>query len=83
VRGADLADLDEPVLEHDEVAAVYHFDTVAGVDLSPTEYVDVTEHLQTKLAMLAAHDSQLSCLRDHDGVDILERARIATAYRGF
>jgi hypothetical protein len=54
VLGADLADLDEPVLDHDEVAAVYHFDTVAGVDFSPTEYVD-----------------------------ILERARIATAYRGF
>jgi N-acetylglucosamine malate deacetylase 1 len=77
-----------PLLEtgtpaHDEVAAVYHFDTVAGVGFSPTEYVDVTDHLETKLAMLAAHDSQLSWLRDHDGVDILERARIATAYRGF
>jgi hypothetical protein len=50
VLGADLADLDEPVLDHDEVAAVYHFDTVAGVDFSPTEYVDILERARIATA---------------------------------
>ncbi|MBB4660857.1 PIG-L deacetylase family protein [Conexibacter arvalis] len=76
-----LLETDAP--HHDEVAAVYHFDTVAGVGFSPTEYVDVSDHIETKLAMLGAHDSQLSWLREHDGVDIVEQARIASAYRGF
>ena len=77
-----------PLLEtrepaHGIVAAIYHFDTVAGVGFAPTEYVDVTDHLDTKLAMLAEHRSQLEWLRDHDGVDILEQARTHTAFRGY
>jgi LmbE family N-acetylglucosaminyl deacetylase len=80
---ATLPLLETEAAAHDVVSAIYHFDTLAGVEFSPTEYVDVTAHLETKLQMLAAHDSQLAWLRDHDGVDILERTRIATAYRGF
>ena len=53
-----------------------------GFGFVPTEYVDVTEVIETKAAMLEAHQSQLVWLRDHDGVDIVEEMRTAARYRG-
>ena len=67
-----------PLLEterprHDRVTPIYYFDTIMGLGFVPTEYVDVTDEIETKVAMLEAHESQLVWLRDHDGVDIVER----------
>jgi LmbE family N-acetylglucosaminyl deacetylase len=68
---------------HAQVAAVYYMDTLAGVGFVPTEYVDVTADLETKLTALRCHRSQLDWLRDHDGVDVVEQARVVSAFRGF
>lgn len=68
---------------HDVVAAVYYMDTLAGVQFHPTEYVDITDHLDTKLAALAHHRSQLDWLAEHDGVDVTEQTRTVSAFRGF
>ena len=46
-------------------------------------YVDITDELETKLDMLACHESQIVWLREHDNVDILEKTRIVAAFRGF
>jgi LmbE family N-acetylglucosaminyl deacetylase len=77
-----------PLLEtsqphHGVVPPIYLMETVAGVGFTPTEFVDVTETIDVKIAMLEAHQSQLTWLRDHDGADIVENMRVATAYRGF
>ena len=53
-----------------------------GLGFHPTEYVDVTSTIETKVAMLEAHESQLTWLRDHDGIDIVEQMRAATRFRG-
>ena len=53
-----------------------------GVGFFPTEFVDVTETIETKVAMLEAHETQLTWLRDHDGVDIVEQMKTATRFRG-
>jgi len=76
-----------PLLEtarpaHDTVTPIYHFETVMGVGFTPAEYVDVSSTIDTKTAMLEAHESQLTWLRDHDGIDIVEQMRTATRYRG-
>lgn len=76
-----------PLLEterpaHDRVTPIYHFDTVMGLGFLPTEYVDVTSTMETKVAMLQAHESQLTWLRDHDGIDIVEQMRAVTRFRG-
>ena len=68
---------------HSTVPALYYMDTLAGLGFSPTEYVDISNVIDTKLAALAEHRSQLEWLRDHDGVDILEKTRIISAFRGF
>jgi LmbE family N-acetylglucosaminyl deacetylase len=71
----------EPV--HTTVAAVYYMDTLAGLGFSPTEYVDTSSVIDTKLAALAKHVSQVEWLRDHDGVDVLGQTRTVSAFRGF
>ena len=64
------------------VTPIYYMDTVMGLGFQPTEYVDVSEAIETKAAMLEAHQSQLTWLGDHDGVDIVEQMRAATRFRG-
>ncbi|HEY1620736.1 MAG TPA: PIG-L family deacetylase [Streptosporangiaceae bacterium] len=68
---------------HDVVPAVYYIDTLAGVGFTPTEYVDISADIDTKLAALGCHASQLDWLRDHDGVDIIEQTRVSSRYRGY
>jgi len=76
-----------PLLEtakphHGLVTPIYYMDTIMGLGFQPTEYVDVTDVIETKTEMLEAHQSQLVWLRDHDGVDIVEQMRAATRFRG-
>ncbi|CAN5286811.1 PIG-L family deacetylase [soil metagenome] len=68
---------------HAVVPAVFYMDTLAGLGFNPTEYVDISSTITQKLAALAAHESQVDWLRDHDNVDILEQTRIVSAFRGF
>jgi N-acetylglucosamine malate deacetylase 1 len=65
------------------VPAVFYIDTLAGVGFTPTEYVDISADIDTKLAALSCHASQLDWLRDHDGVDIIEQTRVCSRYRGY
>lgn len=71
----------EPV--HSIVPAAYYMDTLAGLGFQPTEYVDISDVIATKLASLSAHVSQVEWLRDHDAVDVIEQTRIMSAFRGF
>ena len=76
-----------PLLEtgrpyYETVTPMYFMDTVMGLGFHPTEYVDVTSTIETKVAMLEAHASQLTWLRDHDGIDIVEQMRAVTRFRG-
>jgi N-acetylglucosamine malate deacetylase 1 len=75
-----LLETDRP--HHSTVTPIYYMDTVMGLGFQPTEYVDVSDVIETKTSMLEAHQSQLVWLRDHDGVDIVEQMRVATRFRG-
>ncbi|MGD0440501.1 MAG: PIG-L family deacetylase [Acidimicrobiales bacterium] len=67
---------------HDKVTPIYYMDTVAGLGFVPTEFVDITEVMETKEAMLRAHESQLSWIKDHDDGDIVEQMKTVSAFRG-
>jgi N-acetylglucosamine malate deacetylase 1 len=67
---------------HGTVAPIYYMDTVMGIDFQPVEYVDVSTTIDTKVAMLEAHASQLTWLHDHDGVDVVEQMKTVTRFRG-
>jgi LmbE family N-acetylglucosaminyl deacetylase len=68
---------------HPTVPAVYYMDTLAGLGFSPTEYVDISNVIDIKIAALAEHVSQVEWLRDHDAIDVLEQTRTVSAFRGF
>jgi N-acetylglucosamine malate deacetylase 1 len=65
-----------------DVTPIYYMETVMGLGFQPTEYVDVSGVIDTKVAMLEAHESQLTWLRDHDGIDVVEQMRAVTRFRG-
>jgi len=47
-------------------------DNLGGFNFEPTEYVDITDEIETKLKMLSCHQSQLMWMMDHDKVDFTE-----------
>jgi LmbE family N-acetylglucosaminyl deacetylase len=67
---------------HSAVTPIYYMETIMGIGFNPVEYVDVSSTIDTKVAMLEAHESQLTWLRDHDGVDIVEQMKTTTRFRG-
>ncbi|TNJ55778.1 PIG-L family deacetylase [Paenibacillus hemerocallicola] len=71
-----------PAPSNAKVAPIYYMDTLAGVGFLPTEYVDVTDHIETKIAMNAAHESQIKWLYEHDGIDFLDFVRTVSKFRG-
>ena len=64
------------------VTPVYYMDNSDYVSCEPYEFVDITDEMETKLQMLACHESQLVWLKDHDGIDVLETTRIYSQMRG-
>ena len=67
---------------HSSVTPIYHIETIMGLGFQPAEFVDITATIDTKVAMLEAHESQLTWLRDHDGVDIVEQMKTTSRFRG-
>jgi len=67
---------------HSLVTPIHFMETVMGLGFTPSEYVDVTDMIETKVAMLEAHQSQLTWLRDHDGVDIVQQMKTTARFRG-
>lgn len=67
----------------DKVPQVYYMDNYAGVNFAPAEYVDISGTFALKERMLAEHQSQITWLKDHDNLDILEFIKICGRFRGF
>ncbi len=57
----------------DRVARLYYMDVDHDVRVQGAEYVDITEVYELKRKMLAAHESQIEWLREHDGIDVMAR----------
>lgn len=55
----------------DRIPRIYYMDVDHDVRVEAAEYVDVTEVYNLKRQMLAAHESQLVWLREHDGIDVM------------
>lgn len=62
---------------------IYYMDTLAGVNFVPTEFVDITDEIETKINMLECHKSQLVWMREHDNIDFADMVRTCSKYRGY
>ena len=67
---------------HENITPIYYMDHLAGVNFTPTEYVDITDTLDIKLEMLEKHVSQMKWMRDHDHIDFAEFVRTCARFRG-
>ena len=65
-----------------KITPLYYMDTLAGVNFMPTEYVDISDEIGTKLEMLECHISQMKWMRDHDGIDFAEFVKTCARFRG-
>ncbi len=64
------------------ITPIYYMDTLAGVGFIPTEYVDISDVIDTKIQMLECHESQLKWMRDHDHIDFADFVKTCSKYRG-
>ncbi|MBQ8816145.1 MAG: PIG-L family deacetylase [Lachnospiraceae bacterium] len=71
------------VKEAAKLVPIYYMDTLCGVNFNPTEYVDVSDYIDTKLEMLNCHESQIVWMRDHDNIDFPDMVKTCCRYRGF
>ncbi len=67
---------------HGQVTPLYYMDTLAGLGFVPTEYVDISETMEVKLAMLEEHESQMKWMRDHDNIDFADFVTTCAKFRG-
>lgn len=67
--------------------SVYYFEPAKGMGFVPTDYVDISEHFETKCQMLLCHESQKQWMADNyagfsPDDTFIEDMKITAAYRG-
>jgi LmbE family N-acetylglucosaminyl deacetylase len=67
---------------HVAVPPIYYMDTLAGTGFIPEEYVDITPVFEKKLEMLKCHQSQVTWLQEHDGIDLEDFVTVMARARG-
>jgi len=64
-------------------AQIYYMDTIGGIGgFIPSEYVDITEVIETKKKMLACHQSQIKPLKEMANTDMLHMLETQARFRG-
>ena len=74
---------------YDRIPAIFYFEPAMGLGFVPTDYVDITDVFETKMAMCNEHKSQNQWMKDNytetvgkSEDDFFESARISALYRG-
>ena len=72
---------------YDRIPIIAYFEPANGLGFVPTEYVDITETMETKIAMCSEHKSQVQWMQDNyketmANKDFFESHEIIARYRG-
>lgn len=67
----------------DKLPYLYYIDAIAGINFIPTEYVDITDTIETKIEMMMKMKSQLGWLKDMHNCDAPEFIKSVAKFRGF
>ena len=65
------------------IPQIYFMETYSGIGFHPTEYVDISPEIDTKLAMMKCHQSQIRWMKEHDHIDIIDFLLVNAKYRGY
>ena len=83
---AKLQTRNKPV---DKIPLVVYWEALQGFGFEPTEYVDITEEFETKLAMCYEYKSQIQWMQDNykeqvgdKGKDFIDDTRVTNMFRG-
>lgn len=68
--------------EFNKFTPIYCMENTFMVNSFPEEFVDITEEIDTKIAMYSKHRSQIEWLKEHDGFDMIETVRCFARTRG-
>lgn len=66
-----------------KIHEIWFYDTIAGIHFEPEFYVDITETWETKMAMLACHESQAEWLMAQYGTPPSYYAETQSRFRGY
>lgn len=65
-----------------KVPYVYCMDTLGGFQIEPTHYVDIGDQMEIKTKALSQHESQITWMKDHDGINFMDWMNTVSKYRG-
>lgn len=68
---------------HNKVPPIYYMETIIGVDFQPSIYVDISDTFMTKLQMVSKHQSQITWLKEHDNLYVLDMVETVAKFRGW
>ena len=66
----------------DKSPILYYMDTAVGVNFDPSEYVNITDTIETKVKMFLSHKSQIGWVKDMYGIKAEEFVKTISRYRG-
>jgi len=67
----------------EKVPVLYYMDTLAGINFTPSEYVDISATIDVKVRMMHAMKSQLGWLKTMHDSDAEDYIRTVAKFRGF
>lgn len=79
---SSIPHIDTDTPEYDRISPVFYMGTLSDIGFNPTEYVDISAEIDTKLEALAYHESQIKWMLDHDHIDFLDFVKTCSKFRG-
>ncbi|MGI6538542.1 MAG: PIG-L deacetylase family protein [Caldicoprobacterales bacterium] len=80
--GSSIPHMETKSEAYGNIVPIFYMDTLAGVGFLPTEYVDISDTIETKLKALSQHRSQIDWMLEHDKIDFLDFVRTCSKFRG-
>ena len=84
-----VSKIETPNKPYDKIPIIAYFEPVNGLGFVPTEYVDITETMEIKMAMCREHKSQVTWMQDNykdalgnEQKDFFDDYRTIARYRG-
>ncbi len=68
---------------HENITPIFYTDTLTGLGFEPTDYVDISDYIETKKKMFLCHQSQFQWIEDHHKTEPTDMLETVAKFRGF